>query len=135
MLVSTKGRYALRVMIDLAGQPAEVYTPLTDIAERQGISEKYLESIVSLLSKGGLVDSVRGKSGGYRLNRPAQEYTVAEILKATESTTAPVACLSSEENTCPRKENCPTLKMWQQVHSITDEYFSGVTIAHLAQTE
>ncbi len=133
MMISTKGRYALRVMIDLAGQPRGVFVPLTDVAERQQISEKYLESIVSALSKKGLVDSVRGKKGGYRLNRPRREYTAYEILKATEKSLVPVACLEGEENTCPRKDGCPTLKMWEEAHRIMSDYFTGITVADLAE--
>ena len=102
MIVSTRGRYALRVMIDLAQQKGGGFIPLSDVAERQDISEKYLESIVSSLSKKGLVDSVRGKGGGYKLNKPAEQYTVAEILRATEGPMAPVACLAKSENSCPR---------------------------------
>lgn len=135
MMVSTKGRYALRVMVDLAQQNSRSYIPLTDVAERQEISEKYLESIVSALSKKGLLDSIRGKGGGYRLNRPASEYTVAEILRATEGSMAPVACLDKEENDCPRKDKCTTLKMWQELYKVTDNYFAGITIRDLAKEE
>lgn len=131
MMVSTKGRYALRLMIDLAEQPADCFVPLTDVAKRQDISEKYLESIVSALSKNKLLDSVRGKGGGYRLNKPASEYTVSEILNAAEGSIAPVACLSKEENDCPRKDRCTTLKMWEDFRKMTDNYFENVTIQDL----
>ncbi|MBQ3008719.1 MAG: Rrf2 family transcriptional regulator [Oscillospiraceae bacterium] len=131
MMVSTKGRYALRVMIDLAQQKSQTYIPLTDVAERQEISEKYLESIVSALSKKGLLDSIRGKGGGYKLNRSAEEYTVAEILRATEGSMAPVACLGKEENDCPRKDDCKTLKMWKKVYEVTEDFFKGVTVRDL----
>ncbi len=100
MIVSTKGRYALRVMIDLAEHNTGTYIPLMDIAKRQEISEKYLESIVSLLSKSGLVSALRGKGGGYRLNRPADAYTVGDILRVTEGELAPVSCLEGENNLC-----------------------------------
>ena len=93
MLVSTKGRYALRVMLELAERPVGEYAALATIAEDQGISEKYLESIISVLSRSGLVDALRGKGGGYRLNRPATAYSVGEILRLTEGTLAPVSCL------------------------------------------
>lgn len=133
MMVSTRGRYALRVMVDLAQQNTNAYIPLSDVAERQDISEKYLESIISALSKKGLLDSIRGKGGGYKLNRPADEYTVAEILHATEGSMAPVACLDKENNTCPRKDKCSTLSMWKEIYRITEKYFSGITIQQLAE--
>ncbi len=135
MMISTKGRYALRVMIDLAKQPEGVFIPLTDVASRQEISEKYLESIVSSLAKKGMVDSVRGKKGGYRLNRRRKEYTVLEILKATEKSLAPVSCLETETNTCARKDNCATLQMWQEVNQLVGNYFENVTIADLMEKE
>ncbi len=131
MMVSTRGRYALRVMVDLARQNTTGFIPLSDVAERQDISEKYLESIVSSLSKKGLLDSIRGKGGGYKLNRPAAEYTVADILRATEGSMAPVACLNSEENICPRKDQCPTLPMWTQLYRLTNSFFEGVSIQQL----
>ncbi|MBQ8604251.1 MAG: Rrf2 family transcriptional regulator [Oscillospiraceae bacterium] len=132
MMISTRGRYALRVMVDLTLQNAAGYIPLADVAERQEISEKYLESIVSSLSKKGLLDSIRGKSGGYKLNRHPSEYTVAEVLRATEGSLAPVACLNNSENNCPRKDNCPTLPMWKQLYRMTDSFFESVTIQQLA---
>ena len=101
-MISTKGRYALRVMIDLAEHNSGGYVPLADIAKRQEISEKYLESIVSMLSKKGLVDALRGKGGGYRLNRAPDQYTVADILYVTEGSMAPVACLEPGAKTCDR---------------------------------
>ena len=131
MLVSTKGRYALRVMVDLATQPTDGFIPLTEVAQRQNISEKYLESIVSSLSKNGLLKSVRGKGGGYKLNRKAEEYSVAQILKATEGSLRPVACISGAENNCPNKATCPTLKMWTELDKLIDNYFSGLTIKDL----
>ena len=107
MLVSTKGRYALRVMLELARDDSAAYLPLPAIAERQGISEKYLESIISVLSKAGLVDGLRGKGGGYRLNRPAADYSVGQILRLTEGSLAPVTCLEGDENTCPAPVTAP----------------------------
>ena len=133
MMVSTRGRYALRVMVDLALQNTNGFIPLSDVAERQDISEKYLESIVSSLSKKGLLDSIRGKGGGYKLNRPADQYTVAEILHATEGSLAPVSCLDKENNVCPRKESCTTLPMWTQLYELTENFFSGITIRQLAE--
>lgn len=131
MMISTKGRYALRVMVDLADHNNGSFIPLDDIAERQGISEKYLEGIVSSLSKAGIVESVRGKGGGYRLNRPLEEYTVGEILTCTEGAFAPVSCLSDEENQCERASKCPTLNMWQDLQNMINNYFNNVTIRDL----
>ena len=112
MMISSKGRYALRVMIDLAEHADEGYIPLQTIAARQGISEKYLESILAVLSKARLLDAVRGKGGGYRLSRPAKDYTAFEILSLTEGTLAPVTCLESGQQ-CENAENCRTLPLWQ----------------------
>ena len=131
MLVSTKGRYALRVMIDLAEHSSGSYIPLKDIAERQDISEKYLESIVVLLSKAGLLEGLRGKGGGYKLTRRPEQYTAGSILKVTEGTLAPVACLEEHANSCPRAPECRTLPMWKQLDQTLDKFFEGVTIADL----
>ncbi|MBP5463761.1 MAG: Rrf2 family transcriptional regulator, partial [Treponema sp.] len=109
MKVSTRGRYALRFMIDLAQHNGSSYITLKDVSQRQGISVKYLEQITSLLSKYGLLLSVRGPSGGYKLARKPEDYTAGEILRVTEGDLAPVACLAEPENTCPRKGGCPTL--------------------------
>ena len=135
MMVSTKGRYALRVMIDLAEHNTRDYIPLADIAKRQEISEKYLESIVGVLSKKGLVESLRGKGGGYRLNRSPEEYTVASILKVTEGSLAPVACLENEVNTCSRAAECRTIDMWTKLYKLIDDFFEGVTIADLIRPD
>ena len=135
MMVSTKGRYALRVMIDLAEHNTRDYIPLADIAKRQEISEKYLESIVGVLSKKGLVESLRGKGGGYRLNRSPEEYTVASILKVTEGSLAPVACLENEVNTCPRAAECRTIDMWTKLYKLIDDFSEGVTIADLIRPD
>ncbi|MBQ3587920.1 MAG: Rrf2 family transcriptional regulator [Oscillospiraceae bacterium] len=131
MLVSTKGRYALRVMADLASQKSNGFIPLTEVAQRQDISEKYLESIVSSLSRSGLLDSVRGKGGGYKLNRRPAEYSVADILKATEGSYAPVSCLENPNKICPRKDSCPTLKMWTELDRMIDRFFKGVSVQDL----
>ena len=135
MMVSTKGRYALRVMIDLAEHNTRDYIPLADIAKRQEISEIYLESIVGVLSKKGLVESLRGKGGGYRLNRLPEEYTVASILKVTEGSLAPIACLENEVNTCPRAAECRTIDMWTKLYKLIDDFFEGVTIADLIRPD
>lgn len=131
MLVSTKGRYALRVMLELAQFGGEGYLPLTEIAERQDISVKYLESIIAVLSKAGLVDGVRGKGGGYRLNRKPDEYSVGEILRLTEGSLAPVACLDCKPNKCERSESCKTLPMWEKLDEIICDYLNSVTLADL----
>ena len=135
MLVSTKGRYALRVMLELAQSDPNAYLALPVIAEKQGISEKYSESIIAVLSRAGLVDGLRGKGGGYRLNRPAADYSVGEILRLTEGSLAPVTCLEGEENTCPRAGQCTTLPMWEKLNGIINDYLDGVSLSDLlAQT-
>ena len=135
MLISTKGRYALRVMIDLAERKEDAYIPLKDIAERQGISEKYLESIVSLLSRNGLVDALRGKGGGYRLNKRPEDYSVLEILKCTEGTLAPVSCLEGANNTCKRLKDCRTVSMWDEVYHLLQDYFEKKKLSDLIREE
>lgn len=134
MIVSTKGRYALRVMVDLAGHPAEGYIPLREIARRQGISEKYLEIILKKLVREKIVVGLRGKGGGYRLNRAPEEYTVGEILRCTEDSLAPVACLGDSGNPCPRAAGCPTLPMWEKLDAVVHNFFDSYTIADLMNT-
>ena len=131
MLISTRGRYALRIMLELAQYDQSPYMPLPLIAEKQGISEKYLESIVSLLVKGGLVEGVRGKGGGYRLRRPLKDYSAGEILRLTEGSLAPVSCLEGEENACPRAGQCHTLPMWTKLEGLINSYLDSVTLADL----
>ena len=131
MLVSTKGRYALRVMLEHAERPEGEYAALGTIATDQGISEKYLESIISVLSKAGLVDALRGKGGGYRLNRPAASYSVGEILRMTEGTLAPVSCLECSPNKCDRAGGCRTLPMWEKLDKLINGYLDSVTLADL----
>ena len=136
MLVSTKGRYALRVMLELAQDDSAAYLPLPAIAERQGISEKYLESIISVLSKAGLVDGLRGKGGGYRLTRSSANYSVGEILRLTEGSLAPVTCLEGAENPCPRAGECTTLPMWQKLDDLINTYLDSVSLSDLlSQTD
>ena len=131
MKISTRGRYAIRVMLDLAEHNNGEYIPLMDIAKRQEISEKYLESIVSVLSKQKFVKALRGKGGGYRLVRTPAEYTIGSILRITEGSMAPVACLEHEPNQCERVATCKTLKMWEGAYKVITEYFDGITIADL----
>ena len=135
MMVSTKGRYALRVMIDLAECPREKYITLNDIASRQEISEKYLESIISILSIAGFVIGLRGKGGGYRLAKSPEEYTVGSLLKLTENSMAPVHCLAEHPNHCPRAKNCKTLPMWENLDRIVDEYLEGVKLSDLTASK
>ena len=132
MIVSTKGRYALRVMIDLAEHPSDGYIPLREIAQRQEISEKYLEIILKLLVRGNLLTGLRGKGGGYRLNRGPEQYTVGEILRCTEASLAPVACLEKHENECCRASQCRTLPMWEELEKLVNDYLDGITLADLA---
>ena len=131
-MISTRGRYALRVMVDLTQQKTGGYIPLKEIAARQEISEKYLESILKLLVKGKILTGLRGKGGGYRLTRAPEEYTVADILELTEETLAPVACLSEDAEPCPRASDCRTLDMWKGLDKLVRDYFAGITLADLA---
>ena len=131
-MISTRGRYALRVMIDLAEQDRETYTPLKEVAERQRISKKYIEAVMASLSKAGLVDAVHGKGGGYRLNKPAEEYTVGEILRVTEGDLAPVACLEHGAAPCEYAGECKTLPVWDKLNLMINGYLDGITLAELA---
>lgn len=136
MLVSTKGRYALRVMLELAQSQPGAYMPLPLIAQRQGISEKYLESIIAILSRAGLVEGLRGKGGGYRLTRSNANYSVGEILRLTEGSLAPVTCLEGAENPCPRAGECTTLPMWQKLDDLINTYLDSVSLSDLlSQTD
>ena len=131
MLISTKGRYALRFLLDLAmhseGKPVRV----KDVSIRQEISDKYLEQVVATLTKAGFVRSIRGPQGGYRLSHDPSWYTMGKILRLTEGTLAPVACLETEENLCPRAENCVTLLVWTKMKDAIDETAEGTTLADL----
>ncbi len=131
MLVSTRGRYALRVMIDLAEHQADGYIPLKEIAARQGISEKYLESILKALVQERLLIGVRGKGGGYRLSASPESYTVGSILRLTEGDLAPVACLQCDAEACPRTEDCRTLPMWRRFDRMVNDFFNGITLYEL----
>ena len=135
MMISTKGRYALRVMIDIAENGGDKYLPLRDVAERQNISEKYLESIVVLLSRAGYLEGLRGKGGGYRLTRAPREYTVGSILRLTEGDLAPVACLSGQDIKCVRSGSCRTLPMWRKFYDMTNAFFDSVTLEELMWPE
>lgn len=131
MIVSTKGRYALRVMIDLAENSKQERIPLKEIAERQGISQKYIEAIMTILSKHGFVDAVHGKGGGYRLNKKPEEYRVGDILRLTEGSLSPVACLEAGAEECPRKAECRTLPMWTKLDELVEGYLDSVRLSDL----
>lgn len=130
-MISTKGRYALRVMIDLAEQDSEKFIPLEEIATRQGISKKYLEIILKSLVQQNFLKGLRGKGGGYKLTRKPEEYTVGEILEVTEGTLAVVSCLQTESASCERKNSCKTLPMWKKFNQLTREFFFGITLKDL----
>jgi len=134
-MITTRGRYALRVLIDLAEHSGGDYIPMKEIAARQEISLKYLEQIMPLLMKHNVVDGVSGKGGGYKLNRPPEEYVVGDILRLTEGSLAPVACLECDDITCHRAGECRTLPMWKKYNDITNDYFDGITVADLMRTE
>ena len=131
MIVSTKGRYALRVMLCLAQRDGDAYIPLKEIAEAEEISQKYLESIMTILSKAGFLDAVHGKGGGYRLNRKPEAYTVGSILKLTEGSLAPVSCTTQGAAACSRSTCCQTLPMWERLEKLIDDFFEGITLADL----
>ena len=131
MLISTKGRYALRVMVDLAEHREEGYIPLKAVAQRQDISEKYLEAIIKLLVRAGLLSGLRGKGGGYKLTKDPAQYTVGDILRLTEDSMAPVSCLESGADACPRAAVCRTLPLWQGLDKVIRDYLDSVTVADL----
>lgn len=134
MKISSKGRYALRMMIDIAAQNSGEWISLKDISERQGISVKYLEQIVNRLTKARLLVSSRGAQGGYRLTKRPEEYTVGQILRVIEGSLAPVACLETEMNLCDRRGECPTLAFWQGMHNLVTDYVDSVTLKELASS-
>ena len=130
MMISTRGRYALRVMLDLAKEDTDAYVPLDRIARRQGISEPSLESISAALSRAGLVLALRGKGGGYKLSRMPEEYPIGEILRLTEKSLAPVTCLEAGAG-CPQAEACPTFPLWQGLDRVIEDYLMAHTLADL----
>lgn len=133
MTISTKGRYALRMMVDLAAHRDDGVVALKDIAARQKISKKYLEQIVPLLNRAELLRTIRGYQGGYALSKPPEKYTVREILQVTEGNLAPVACLRSENN-CEMRNTCPTLHVWDGLNKVINDYLEGITLADLVNT-
>lgn len=135
MKISTKGRYAVRVMLDLALNNTGECIKVKDIAARQGISEKYLEQIIAALSRAGYVKSVRGAQGGYRLSKAPEDYTVGMVLRVTEGSLAPVACLEDGADVCERCDTCETLSVWKELAQAIDQVVDGVTIADLADRQ
>lgn len=132
-MISTRGRYALRVLVDLAQKSSSGFVSMRDVARRQGISPKYLEQILPALKKAGFVQSAPGRSGGYRLARSPKSCTVGEILSLAEGPLCPVACMEPDATRCPRAANCPTLPMWQAYHSMTRAFFEGITLEDLVE--
>ncbi len=130
-LVSTRGRYALRVIIDLAEHDSGSYIPMKEIAMRQGISLKYLEQIMPVLMKNKVIDGASGKGGGYKLNRPPEDYKVWDILTLTEGSLAPVACLDCDAEKCERESECRTLPMWKKYQEMTEDFFNNISVADL----
>lgn len=128
MKISTKGRYALRLMVDLAEHKDNGFIALKDVAKRQNISKKYLEQIVPVLNGAGLLATNRGNRGGYKLAKEPKEYTVGDILRITEGSIAPVSCLDSDVNPCERKNFCQTLYVWEGLYKVVNEYLDGITV-------
>lgn len=135
MMISTRGRYALRVLIDLAEHGGGSYIPMKEVADRQDISLKYLERILPLLVKSGYVEGVHGKGGGYRLKKEPDNIRVGDVLRLTEGELAPVACLAKDADVCERAHECRTLDMWQQFYKLTNDFFDGITVADLMRRD
>lgn len=135
MMISTRGRYALRVMIDLAEHYQDGYIPMRVIAERQNISLKYLEQILPALKQNGMIEGLQRKGGGYKLTTEPIRYRVGDILRLTEGSLAPVACLGCEGNKCERTKECKTLPMWTEFYNITNAYFDGITLSDLMKND
>ena len=131
MMISTRGRYALRVLIDLATNGNNGYTPMKEVAKRQNISLKYLERIMPMLKKANMVEGVHGKGGGYKLTRPVDEYVIGEILRLTEGSLAPVNCLADKGNPCPEKNKCHTVKMWSELENLINDFLDKKTLRDL----
>ena len=131
MKISTKGRYALRMMLELAQNQEKKPVPIKEISAKQNISDKYLEQIIAVLNKAGYVKSVRGPQGGYMLMKTPKDYAVGMILRLTEGSMAPVECLEFEENTCPRKESCVTLKVWEKIDQAVKDVVDNITLEDL----
>lgn len=135
MKLSTKGRYALRLMLDLALYEDEGYVKIKDIAKRQDLSDKYLEQIITILSRAGYVKSIRGASGGYKLAKLPAEYTVGMILRLTEGSLAPVSCLDGDVSDCSRYDNCATLEVWKRLNDAINNVVDNITLADLMEIQ
>lgn len=135
MKISTKGRYALRLMLDLAIYGNEKFVKIKDIAKRQSLSDKYLEQIITILSRAGYVKSARGASGGYKLSKKPEDYTAGMILRTTEGSLSPVACLDDEVNECNRCDNCATIELWKQINDAVNSVVDNVTLADLMEIQ
>lgn len=131
MLISTKGRYALRVLIDLAQQNKTEYVPMRDVARRQGISLKYLERIIPVLTKNGIIEGLQGKNGGYRLTVSPEKCRIGDVLRLTEGDLAPVACLQHNAPPCDRKAQCQTYPLWAEFYQVVNDFFDGKTLADI----
>ncbi|MCR5633712.1 MAG: Rrf2 family transcriptional regulator [Lachnospiraceae bacterium] len=131
MMISTRGRYALRVMIDIASNQGDGYVPMKDVAARQGLSLKYLEQIIPPLKDHGLIKGIQGKGGGYRLTKNPSEYNIGEILRLTEKDMAPVSCLAEGAPECERRQGCKTVKLWEGLEKVTNEYLDSKTLDDL----
>lgn len=131
MMISTRGRYALRVLLDLAEHQSDGYIPMKDVAKRQELSLKYIERIMPVLAKNAYVEGVHGKGGGYRLTKDPKDYKIGDILRLAEGDLAPVNCLSCNATKCDRADTCPTLPMWTEFYNMVNNYFDGITLADL----
>ena len=131
MMISTRGRYAIRVLLDLAQNQSDGYIPMKTVAERQELSLKYIEKIMPVLSKNKYVEGVHGKGGGYRLAREPKDYKIGDILRLAEGDMAPVACLGCDAKPCDRADKCPTLPMWSEFYDMVNNYFDSKTLADL----
>lgn len=135
MMISTRGRYALRVLLDLAENQNDGYVAMKKVAERQDLSLKYIERIMPVLSKNNYVEGVHGKGGGYRLTKEPKDYKVGDILRLAEGDLAPVNCLGCDAKPCERADKCPTLPMWKEFHGMVNDYFDGITLEDLLKSK
>ncbi|MBE6686396.1 MAG: Rrf2 family transcriptional regulator [Ruminococcaceae bacterium] len=131
MIVSTRGRYAIRVLCDLAENRDKGFIPMKEIAKRQGISLKYIERILPVLTKNGYIEGLQGRGGGYKLTKAPEEYIIGDLLRLTEGSLAPVACLEEGAPKCKNAEKCPTLKMWSGLNDVLNDYFDKITLGDL----
>lgn len=130
-MISTRGRYAIRVMLDIASNQQDGYVPMKDVAGRQGLSLKYLEQILPALTKNKIVEGVQGKGGGYRLVRAPKDYTIGDILRVTEKDLAPVSCLAAGAEACQRRSQCQTIDFWEGLNNVVNQYLDSQTLADL----